>query len=234
MDVRIGGISLGARPAIVACGGEREVEALAAAEGAHLVELRADLFDAPTPERIVDAIGRLHAGGRPIILTARHADEGGTPMPEDVRRAILAAGLPHVDAVDLEIASRDALDALRPALATSACTIILSAHDFAGTPAAAALRATIARGRALGAHVVKVATRTDTADDLRTLLAVTLAERGAGVVTLGMGAYGPLSRVALPAAGSCLTYAAVGRATAPGQLPLGVLAPIVDRLYEGT
>lgn len=234
MDVRIGGVSLGGRPAIVAAGGEREVDALAAAAGAHLVELRADLFDAPTPERVVDAIARLRAGGRPIIVTARHADEGGTPMREDVRVAILAAALPLVDAIDLEIASRDALDALRSALATSSCTLVLSTHDFRGTPAAGALRATIARGRALGAHLVKVATRTETVEDLQTLLEVTLAERTAGIVTLGMGAYGPLSRVTLPAAGSCMTYASVGRATAPGQLPLAELAPIVDRLYDGT
>jgi 3-dehydroquinate dehydratase-1 len=63
---------------------------------------------------------------------------------------------------------------------------------------------------------------------------VTLANRAAGVVTLAMGAYGPLSRVALPAAGSCLTYAAAARPTAPGQIALAELAPMLDRLYEGT
>lgn len=231
--VRIGDVSLGVRPAVVGCGGETEVDALAAADGAQLVEIRADLFEPATPERVVAAIARVRRGGRPIILTARRSDEGGAPLAEDVRRAILVAALPHVDAIDVEIASVGLLDALRPALAACAATLLLSAHHFDGTPPAAALDATIERGRALGASVVKVATRTDTVEDLRTLLAVTLAHRARGIVTLGMGAFGPLSRVALPAAGSWLTYAAAGRPTAPGQLPLDQLAPIVERLYEG-
>lgn len=234
MGLRIGDVALGGRPAIVASGGERETDALAAATGAGLVELRADRFEQPTPERILAAIMRVRAGRRPVIVTARHRDEGGTPMPEDVRRAILLSAIPHVAAVDVEIASTELLSAIAPALTASAGTLILSAHDFRTTPPADALQAIIDRGRALGAHVVKIATRTDTPAALETLLGVTLANRAAGIVTLGMGAYGPLSRVALPAAGSLLTYAAVGEPTAPGQLPLDALAPIVDRLYEGT
>jgi 3-dehydroquinate dehydratase-1 len=234
MGLRIGDVALGHRPAIVACGGEADLDALATANGAHLVEVRGDLFADPTPARVLDALGRVRRGGRPVILTVRRADEGGTPMPDARRREILAAAAAHVDAVDLEIASADVLGALRPALAASGCTLILSAHDFAGTPAADRLQSTVDHGRALGADVVKIATRADDHEALCRLLAVTLANRAAGVVTLAMGAYGPLSRVALPAAGSCLTYAAAARPTAPGQIALAELAPMLDRLYEGT
>jgi 3-dehydroquinate dehydratase-1 len=65
---------------------------------------------------------------------------------------------------------------------------------------------------------------------VQTLLAATLAQRTAGVVTLGMGPWGPLTRVVLPAAGSLLTYGSVGRPTAPGQVSVAELRGLFDSL----
>ena len=45
-EIAIGAVRLSTdRPRIVAAGGQAELDALAAAEGADVVELRADLFD---------------------------------------------------------------------------------------------------------------------------------------------------------------------------------------------
>ena len=87
------------------------------------------------------------------------------------------------------------------------------------------------RGFGLGADVVKLAAHATSMDDLRTLLAVTLAARRRGIVTLAMGPLGPLSRLVLPAAGSLLTYGHVGRPTAPGQMTVGELGELIRRLY---
>jgi 3-dehydroquinate dehydratase-1 len=65
---------------------------------------------------------------------------------------------------------------------------------------------------------------------VQTLLAVTLARRTTGLVTLGMGPYGPLTRIVLPAAGSLLTYGSVGRPTAPGQLSVAEIRRLFDSL----
>src|SRR2546425_412755 len=101
----IGSVQLSDRaPRIVAAGGEAELEALAAAGGADLVELRADLCEEPRPETLPSLLARLRAGGRPLILTTRAAAEGGRPMDEARRRAPYTRGLPHTDAIDLEIA----------------------------------------------------------------------------------------------------------------------------------
>ena len=128
----LGGLPLGTRPLVVAAGGEGELPGLANATGADVVELRADLFDDPRPEGLVTALGQLRAAGRPILLTVRSAAEGGTPWPDDRRAALYAAGMAHVDAVDVEIASRDlAADVLSRARAAGRL-VILSAHDFAG------------------------------------------------------------------------------------------------------
>ncbi len=227
----IGAVALGPCPRIVAAGGQDDVDALLAAVDADMVELRADLFAAPSPEAVVPALRRLRDAGRPVILTARAEREGGRAMPEATRAAIYAAGIAHADAVDVEIASEAlARDVVAQARDTDR-TVILSAHDFATTPPRDRLLALVDDGFARGADVVKLATTAATPQDLRTLVDVTLAARERGVVTLGMGPFGPLSRVVLPAAGSLLTFAAAGRPTAPGQLPVAELASLLRRLW---
>jgi 3-dehydroquinate dehydratase-1 len=229
--LRIGAVVLGGRPCVIAAGGEGEVDALARADGADVVELRADLFAEPSVERVRAALERLRAAGRPIILTVRVADEGGRAMPEDLRREIYAAGLPLADAIDVEIASASLLDALVPAARRARKTIVLSTHDFDATPSRAELLASVDRAFEAGADVAKVATHAVTLDDLQVLIDVTRTVVPAPLATLGMGPLGPLSRLVLPAAGSLFTYAAVGVPTAPGQTTLAELAPLVRRLF---
>jgi 3-dehydroquinate dehydratase-1 len=227
----IGGIVLGPTPRIVAAGGDAEVGTLATAEGADLVELRADLFDDPRPETVVAALARLRTGGRPIILTVRAAAEGGRALDDKRRRALYLAGLPHADAIDIEIASSALMADVLAAARAAGRGIILSAHVLDSTPAAATLLALVDRGRELGAQLVKLATEARELAELQTLLEVTLVARSGGIVTLAMGPMGPLSRLVLPAAGSLLTYGSVGRATAPGQIPVAELAGLCRRFF---
>ena len=219
-------------PRLVAAGGEAELDALAAAVDADLVELRADLFADPQPATLPAHLDRLRAAGRPVILTVRAAAEGGKALAEERRRALYAAGLPHADALDLEIASTALAAELVPRARAAGVAVILSAHATEETPPAAALLALVDRARELGADVTKLAAYARTLEDLRTLLSVTLAARARGLVTLALGPLGPLSRLVLPAAGSLLTYGHVGRPTAAGQLPLGELRTLFQRLFS--
>jgi 3-dehydroquinate dehydratase-1 len=230
-DIAIGSVRLGGRPAIVAAGGEPDLEALVAADAAALLELRADLFDEATVPRVLDAVARLRAASRPILFTVRAGGEGGRALPDARRAELYRAALPHVDAIDVEIASRALVAELVPAARAAGRTVILSAHDFATTPSRDTLLALVDAARALGAHLPKLATHTTTLDDLRTLIDVTLVAAADGIVTLGMGVLGPLSRIVLPAAGSLLTYGAAGGGTAPGQTPVAELAALVGRLF---
>jgi len=230
-EVAIGGVVLGPRPRIVAAGGEPELEALARADGADVVEVRADLFDDPEPGAMVAALRRLRAAGRPIVFTVRAEAEGGKPLDERRRKALYDAALPHVDAIDTEIVSTALTVDLVPAARAANKLVILSAHALQATPPQDGLVSLVDRGFGLGADVVKLATHATSMDDLRTLLAVTLAARRRGIVTLAMGPLGPLSRLVLPAAGSLLTYGHVGRPTAPGQMTVGELGELIRRLY---
>ena len=229
-EQRIGALRVAGRPAIVAAGGEPDLDALAAAP-ADLLELRADLFAAPTCARILEAVARLRATGRGLVFTVRAASEGGRAMPVGLREELYRAALPLVDAIDVEIASEALVAELLPAARSAGRTVILSAHDFVATPSRDTLLGLVDAARALGADLPKLATHTATLDDLRRLIDVTLAAGADGVVTLGMGPLGPLSRIALPAAGSLLTYGAAGGGTAPGQTPVGELAALIGRLF---
>jgi 3-dehydroquinate dehydratase-1 len=229
--LQIGDVVLGERPRIVATGGDAEVAALAQADGADVVELRADLFDDPQPVVLLSALARVRAGGRPIILTVRHATEGGREIAADRRHALYEAGLPHVDAVDIEIAAADVLAPLVETARAAGHLVILSAHDFAGTPLLGTLLGLVARAEALGAHVTKLVTTATCAADLRRLLDATLAAAPRPVVTFAMGPLGIGSRVFFGMAGSLLTYGYAGRPTAPGQLPVSELRDLLDRFY---
>src|SRR5262245_40254005 len=152
-DVRIGTLRLGGRPAVVAAGGEADLEALAAARGADLLELRADLFDEPTPANALAAIARLHPLGRPVVFTVRAAGEGGRRISDARRAELYRAALPRVDAIDLEIASRALVAELVPVARAAGRTIILSAHDFVATPSRDTLLGLVDTARALGADL---------------------------------------------------------------------------------
>jgi 3-dehydroquinate dehydratase-1 len=229
--LRIGDVVLGERPRLVAAGGDAEVDALLAADGADVLELRADLFDDARPGAVTAALARLHGGPRPVILTVRRASEGGRGLPEERRRELYDAGLEHAHAIDLEIASAEAFATLVQRARDGGRLVILSAHFPDGTPPLGTLLGLVARAEALGAHVTKLVTTATSMADLRLLLEATLAAQPRPVATFAMGPLGVASRIAFGLAGSLLTYGCVGRPTAPGQLPVRELRTWLDRFY---
>src|SRR5439155_19913597 len=131
--------------------------------------------------------------------------EGGGPLDDARRLALYLAALAAADAIDVEIASAALVADLVPRARTLGRTVILSAHLLTATPPVAELLELVDRARGLGADVAKIVTYARDRADLRALVAATLAASERGVVTLAMGALGPLSRLVLPAAGSLLT-----------------------------
>jgi 3-dehydroquinate dehydratase I len=190
-----------------------------------IAEFRLDLTGFVTGWQ--DRARELRDAGIPVLLTLRSREElGSWNGTEAEREAAYAAALPYISALDVEISSPIAASVTSAAHAAGK-PVILSFHDFDKTPPIETLRATIARGRELGADIVKLATRTETQADLDVLRAL-LSERGSRLLCcVGMGALGPISRTELPAVGSCLTYGFVDGSNAPGQLSS---AELVTRL----
>ncbi|MGE3844081.1 MAG: type I 3-dehydroquinate dehydratase, partial [Vicinamibacterales bacterium] len=183
------------------------VAARDAVRGADLVEVRLDGATDPSPEAAI--------GGRatPIVVTCRPTWEGGRfDGDETTREALLERALQAgADFVDVEWAA-----AFRPAFVNRwAERVIVSSHDFHGTPPNLADRVRAMRGS--GAAIVKVAVTATRLRDLAVLLALSQGlPRDGKTVVIGMGAAGALTRILPQRFGSCWTYA--GQGVAPGQI----------------
>jgi 3-dehydroquinate dehydratase-1 len=229
--LRIGSLELGTRPRIAVpftgAGAPTQIPALAR-RGLDVAELRFDLFGTQNADAWLAAVAEF--APVPVLATIRCAAEGGSwkgSEPDRLER--YRALLERVDAVDVEIASPIAREVVAAARARGKLAIA-SFHDFAATPALAALEDVVARGRAAGADAVKIATAVARPADLRTLARVLLGHDDVGLIVIGMGEGGAASRVLFPALGSLLTYASLDAKTAPGQLELDELVRLLDRL----
>jgi 3-dehydroquinate dehydratase type I len=204
-----------------------------AASLADLVELRID--------RMPDAeMTRLLAARRtPVIITNRSRQEGGGfAGTEEERVALLTEAVRlGADYVDVEAATDPGLKAkLRLALAGGSTRLIVSWHDFSGTPPAEFLKAKLAACMADTPAIVKIVTRASaTADCLRLLELIPEAlRRGQAIAAFCMGEEGKISRIMAPLLGSVISYASLEpeEASAPGQLTIQEMQAI-NRIMEG-
>ena len=186
-----------------------ERELAAAPDACEFVELRADRL------RAADVAGLVRRAGRPVIVAARSADDGGRfDGSAEEKRAILAgaldAGASFVD-VEWNGPLRDA------AGGAWAPRVILSHHGAAcDARTLGPLYDAMAATRAARIKIVPHARRLAELTAVRELLARTRRP----LACFAMGDAGVASRILALAGGSWGTYgsAAAGRETAPGQL----------------
>jgi 3-dehydroquinate dehydratase-1 len=213
--------------------GLRAEAAAVAALGPDLLEWRVDFFEgiAGTAE-VVALAGEIRRASRlPLLFTRRSAREGGQPIglsEQEVAtlcQAVCAAG--GADLVDFEMDSDlRHLSAVREAARAHGIGLVLSFHDFAGTPDRAALVRRFAQAHRLGADVAKVAVMPRTLEDVVSLLGATQeasASLPIPVVSMAMGALGAVTRLCGGVFGSALSFGMGQGASAPGQLPLADL-----------
>ncbi|MGC2352837.1 MAG: type I 3-dehydroquinate dehydratase [Candidatus Udaeobacter sp.] len=184
-----------------------------------LFELRLDRL-AGIVDRLENKLPRLRA---PLIITARHPQEGGgNKLSLRQRRDVLTRFLPHADYVDVELRSASALRSLLRLATQKKVRRIISFHNFKSTPPLRVLRAKVRAAKTHGADIFKVATRTDTPVQLARLLDfIAKKDIDLPVSAMGIGKLGAISRVLLARAGSALVYGSVGAETdIEGQLSL--------------
>ena len=209
--LKIGGVKLGEVPRVVlGVDGESPAVAQAAGEGVDILEVRVDLFEGPrTPGNVVDEVKVLKRHEMSLIGTIRGQGEGGKAKFSDAQRADLYQKIsPLVDAMDVDLSAT----ILKPVVALARRnknTVILSHHDFHGTPSESVLKQIVNKATALGSDIIKVATLAQSESDVLRLLQFTMAHRHQNIVTVSMGGIGSLSRLLFPLAGSLLTYTSV-------------------------
>src|SRR5213593_2692487 len=193
-----------------------------------LFELRLDRL-AGIVDQLENKLPRLRA---PLIITARHPQEGGgNKLSLRQRRDVLTRFLPHADYVDVELRSASALRSLLTLAKRKKMRRIISFHNFKSTPPPRVLVAKARAAKTHGADIFKVATRTDTPVQLARLLDfIAKKEIDLPVSAMGIGDLGAISRVLLARAGSALVYASVANETdIEGQLSLEQLCSLLSR-----
>ena len=184
-----------------------------------LFELRLDRL-ASVADQMEKILPKLR---KPLIITARHPQEGGAgKLQLRQRRDLLARFLNHADYIDVELRSASALRSLLKLAGEKNVRRIISLHNFKSTPSARILAAKAREAKSHGADIFKVATRTDTPMELGRLVEfMTSNGLDLAVAVMGIGKLGAISRVLLARTGSVLIYASVGAATdVEGQLSL--------------
>jgi 3-dehydroquinate dehydratase-1 len=202
-----------------------------------LFELRLDRL-ADIIEQLENKLPRLRA---PLIITARHPQEGGAKnLSLGKRRDLLTRFLPHAEYVDVELRSASALRSLLGLAQEKRVRQIISFHDFKSTPPLRVLAAKAHAASAHGANIFKAATRTDTPNQLARLLQLVATEDvDLPVSAMGIGKLGAISRVLLARAGSVLVYASItARTDLEGMLSLeqlralGIATPLKRKVVS--
>lgn len=190
--------------------------------GAQLVEFRVDWL---RPAAVVEITQGLAQFSDRCILTIRSKKEGGKFEGDDEARVNLAVKLCGMRPtyMDLELNTlKEFPEALRRISRLS--RVIVSWHDFKGTPGITRLRAVYSEARGFGAVVKIVCMARKVEDNLRVL---SLYEGRDKPIAFCMGEKGIPSRLFSLAAGSPLNYASLpGEAVAPGQISLQVMKEV--------
>ena len=156
----------------------------------------------------------------PVLITARHPDEGGEGHLDSATRGdLLSRFLPLATLVDVEARSMDELSQVASEVKDQQRGLVVSAHDFEKpftTEQFEAVGGTTARE---GGTLAKMAMVLSQPDELAQLFSYVdgYTRAGTRVSAMGMGPLGKLSRLALAAAGSCLNYGYLSEPNAPGQ-----------------
>ena len=201
---------------------EQETNAQIKSLGVDLLELRADLCHSRKPFCIIKEIKRRRALRIPLLLTVRNQKKEGAVKEFSTaqKQAILEAGIPLVDMVDIELSS--------PLLKSTVMLAhkhgkkaIVSHHDFNHTPAH--MDTIFKKALSAKADIVKIAAKANTWDDVLTMIEFTRRHRKHDLITMSLGPLGAMSRIILPAAGSLFTYTFLNKPTAPGQIGVKTL-----------
>jgi 3-dehydroquinate dehydratase-1 len=175
-----------------------------------IAEVRLDLMDLSDQE-----IVKVFSSEGKIIATCR----AGKFSDEQRKRKLKKAIESGASYVDMEL---DAPGSFKKELISSArrhnCKVIISYHNFNGTPPTDELNKRVVASFAQGADIAKVACIASSESDALRILS--LYAKHKNLVALGMGESGRITRVASLLMGAPFSYVSVGagKETAPGQI----------------
>jgi 3-dehydroquinate dehydratase-1 len=184
---------------------------------ADAVEVRVDalLAEKVPVEKIETA---LRTKKHPVLLTLRIPAEGGKRAWKVAeRREVFLRLLPHVEAIDVELATATAMQPVIDKARRMGKTVVLSAHAILNPATPAQIERWVGQFDPLPSTILKIAARIKSWRDLQHLAALLVNHPDWPLAVMGLGPYAGQSRAVLTALGSRFVYGYLDQAAAPGQ-----------------
>lgn len=205
------------------------------------IELRIDWFEDVMDMNEVLALlkeVRTLIGDTVLLFTFRTEKEGGEAAISSKDYKVLYENVcqsGYIDIVDVETYMEEGMLAAVSKMAHNCGVyVIASNHDFSKTPSEEEIVKRLQYMDEEGADIPKIAVMPQNKRDVLILLSATLRyyENGGKkpVITMSMGEDGVISRLSGEIFGSAMTFASVGKASAPGQLAIEEVRQLLDIL----
>lgn len=207
-----------------------------------ILEWRGDWFDGIFDcKRVENILGKMrnYVGEIPILFTFRTAKEGGK---KDISKEVYdkininIAKMDLVDLIDVEGFAFENAECLIKQLKQQNLKVVISHHNFEKTLTKSEMIEKLCRMQEMGADVVKMAMMPKSIKDVLELLDATeemnrlYAKQP--IVTMSMSEKGLISRLSGEVFGSALTFGAVGKTSAPGQIDVRELDFILTTIHN--
>lgn len=208
-----------------------------------IVELRADWFDdALNIEKTEKILKKLREIFKeiPILFTFRTAKEGGKKDINKNKYAemnIKVAQTGLVDAIDIEIFTVEEYikDIVKEAH-KSGVKIVGSNHDFEKTPSREDIINRLKKMQELDVDILKIAFMPKDKKDVKTLISATYEMytnyANKPIISISMGKIGLISRLMGELYGSSVTFGAVEKTSAPGQINVKDLKKVIEIIHD--
>lgn len=208
---------------------------------ADVVEWRVDWFEGAFDiEAVKSVLAELRTtlGEMPILFTFRTKAEGGEKEISYEQYSKLVkevASTSIADLIDVEVFIDDSVEELVAELQKHDVKVVGSNHDFAKTPDKEEIVRRLCYMQEVGVDIPKIAVMPQNKKDVLALLSATeeMASEHADrpIVTMSMAGLGAVSRVAGEIFGSAVTFGALQKASAPGQVQVEELKKMLEIMH---
>ena len=207
---------------------------------ADMVEWRVDwfetVFDMEEVGRVATELRQI-LGGLPLLVTFRtKAEGGGREITSDQYKKLLLdiAANPSVDMVDVEVFFDNEVAQLIRDLKERGVIVVASNHDFEKTPSQEEIIRRLCYMQDIGADILKMAVMPKEQSDVVRLMDATkeMASKYAKqpVITMSMSEMGIVSRLEGQLFGSSVTFGALKKTSAPGQMNVEKLKKSLEKV----
>lgn len=207
-----------------------------------VVEWRMDYFEAVEDHvKVLEILQflRVQMPDMPLIATFRTMQEGGEKEVSKLayvalNKVVCASG--YVDMIDIEyFTGNEEVKQMVEVAHKHNVFVIMSNHDFLKTPSYEEITHRLLDMQVMGADIAKLACMPCKREDVITLMKATndIAQRldSCPIITMSMAAMGVVTRMSGELFNSVLTFGALDKVSAPGQIPVQELRMLLETLH---